>query len=296
MMAGAGVFSAIHRPAVAYLARGADEDPLPRFRRFAASYKKFAAGAEHDLFIIFKGFHAQSELRFGEAEFIDLPHTPIYVDDEDFDIGAYRAAAEQIPHARLCFLNTNSEILCEGWLRKLLINFEQPNVGLAGATGSYESLWALDARFPRFPNIHVRSNAFMILRDHVLQHFQRRVLDKRDAFLAESGPASVTRRLLETGLSIIVVGRNGRGYPPQWWPQSETFRQGFQSNLLIHDNVTRAFDKAPWPGKKAISELTWGLYLDQNPLLLLPGPWRDPEIRHPFAPNLRRWPQPTRNV
>jgi hypothetical protein len=271
MMVCSAVLSTNYRSAVVYLARGADEEPLQRFRRFVASYRKFNAGAEHDLVIIFKGFRDQSDLQLGQAEFTELPHTPIYVDDENFDIGAYRAAAEQLQHTQLCFLNTSSEILSEYWLRKLVVNFEQPNVGLAGATGSYESLWALDASFPRFPNIHVRSNAFIIRRDDVLRHFPRCVHDKKDAFLTESGPASVTRRFLEEGLSVIVVGRNGRGYPPQWWPQSETFRQGFQNNLLVHDNVTRAFDKTPWPGKKALSQVTWGLYLDQNPMLLLQG-------------------------
>jgi hypothetical protein len=38
-------------------------------------------------------------------------------------------------------------------------------VGLVGATGSYESLGpALDG-FPAFPNIHIRSNAFLIQRE-----------------------------------------------------------------------------------------------------------------------------------
>lgn len=270
MIRGAGVPFANQRPAVVYLARGADKEPLTYFRRFVSSYKKFAAGTEHDLFIIFKGFRDHGELRLGQAQFIKLPHTPIYVDDENFDIGAYRAAAEQIPHDLLCFLNTNSEILSRDWLRKLLVNFEQPFIGLAGATGSYESLVALDTNFPRFPNIHIRSNAFIIRRGHVLQLFPNRIPDKKHAFFVESGHASITRRLLEMGLSIIVVGQNGRGYPPQWWPLSETYRQSFQNNLLVHDNVTREFEKTPWSGKKALSRRTWGQYLDQNPMLLLP--------------------------
>jgi hypothetical protein len=56
----------------------------------------------------------------------------------------------------------------------------------------------------------------------------------------------------------LVVGRNGRGYPPLKWPLSETFRQGEQSNLLVHDNVTRDFQQLPSSEKQIIIRKTWG--------------------------------------
>ena len=256
--------------AVAYLARGADSEPLNRFRRFVASYKSHAAGVEHNLFIIFKGFQSSDDLEEAHQVFAALAYTPIHTDDENFDIGAYRRAAEQIPHDRLCFLNTNTELLCQDWLAKLAINLDQPCVGIAGATGSFESLYVLDARFPKFPNVHLRSNAFILRREKALWLLPLRVPDKRDAYLAESGRASFTRRLFDLGLSSVIVGRDGRAYPPQQWPSSQTFRQGTQSNLLVHDNVTRAFDQMPWPEKRKMTAGTWGRFLDEGVLLLQP--------------------------
>ena len=48
--------------AVVYLARGSDSAPLTRFHRFLGSYFRFPAAAEHDLFIIFKGFDDRAGL------------------------------------------------------------------------------------------------------------------------------------------------------------------------------------------------------------------------------------------
>ena len=80
----------------------------------------------------------------------------------------------------------------------------------------------------------------------------------------ESGPNSITRRFLEKGLSIVVVGRNGRGYFPQWWPASDTFRRANQANLLIHDNVTREFEGMSRARRLEVSNATWGEYLTEK--------------------------------
>ena len=83
----------------------------------------------------------------------------------------------------------------------------------------------------------------------------------------------MTRQIFEMGLTALIVGRNGRGYPPAMWPVSDTFRLGTQSNLLVHDNVTRAYAAMPFSEKKSISKLTWGDYLDVDRLMVLPSEW-----------------------
>jgi hypothetical protein len=258
------------RLAVVYLARGADENALNLFRRFIDSYCRFNAGFDHDLFVIYKGFETPDKLRDAHQLFENIRYTAIYTYDDNFDIGAYRFAAEQIPHDLLCFLNTNSEILCQGWLGKLAMNMDRKSVGLVGATGSFESLWVLDNRFPRFPNVHLRSNAFLIRRDHAIRFLPRYIAKKVSAFVTESGHSSLTRRMFENGLEVLVVGRDGRGYAPQWWPHSLTFRQCDQMNLLVHDNVTRAFNDMPWPEKEMFSQRTWGDFIKQETMLILP--------------------------
>jgi hypothetical protein len=255
--------AAAQPPAVVYLARGADDDPLPRFERFVRSYRRFSAGEEHALFVVFKGFDSEAQLREGRAVFSALSYQPIFTTDDAFDLGAYRDAARQIQRDRLCFLNSNSEIAGESWLAKLSANFALPYSGLVGATGSLESLYLLDHAFPVFPNVHLRSNAFMIRREiflHAMAHVP--LLTKKDAFLFESGPNSMTRKLFFQGLSVLVVGRNGRGYPLDWWTHSRTFRLADQSNLLVHDNVTRQFAALPFPEKQAVARRSWGRLLD----------------------------------
>jgi hypothetical protein len=258
--------------ALAYLARGADENHAQKFRNFVLSYKAFRPGIQHKLFIIFKGFVDSRHLSEGMEVFSSLEFTPVHTDDLSFDIGAYLATAKQIDAERICFLNTSTEIASHNWLAKLSNNLDVKNVGLVGATGSFESLSPIDQQIPPFPNIHIRSNAFMIERNHLIDILSRYAIrTKRDAYYVESGPASITRLTLRLGLSALIVGRDGRGYHPESWPRSWTFRQGDQSNLLVKDNVTRVFEQSTWTERRELSMKTWGGYINSGALDLLPG-------------------------
>ena len=244
---------------VAYLARGADVDAMSSFRRFLASYRRHGAGEKHRLYVIFKGFAEEAALRDALALFSGVEHTPVFVDDEHFDIGAYMEWAERAEERILCPVNTASEILAADWLAKLAANLAFPDVGLVGATGSYESLRELDESFPAFPNVHLRSNAFMVERE-VFRNMTRGLpmKSKIDAFRFESSTESLTRKVLASGKGVRLVGRDGRGYAPDAWPSSGTFRQGRQENLLVGDNQTRNFDALPWPEKREFVLRTWG--------------------------------------
>lgn len=247
--------------ALIYLARGADSDHVARFQRFLSSYKRFSAGMDHTLFIIFKGFDNATHLAEGQEVFRSLDYHTLFTSDDSFDLGAYIEASHCISHKRVCFLNSNSEIASDGWLAKLAVNFALPHVGAVSATGSFESLSSLGDSFPRFPNPHIRSNAFMIQRDIFIDMLAGiKLKSKRDVYSIESGENSVTRRIFERGLTALVVGRDGRGYTPSWWPHSQTFRQGSQSNLLIHDNQTRMFENLSFEDKRQMSNLAWGEY------------------------------------
>jgi hypothetical protein len=258
--------------ALVYLARGADESYLEKFNSFVRSYKMFNPGVSHKLIVIFKGFPDAKRLSEGMRAFSSLEFVPIHTSDFAFDIGAYLDAAKEIETERICFLNTNSQIASHYWLAKLSNNLDVRNVGLVSATGSFESLNMLDQRIPRFPNVHLRSNAFMIERRRFVEMLSAHpIRTKVDAFFVESGPDSFTRRTFQMGQGALIVGRDGRGYHPEYWPQSFTFRQRDQSNLLVKDNVTNTFDEAPWNEKKELSAKTWGRYIDSGVVELLPG-------------------------
>jgi hypothetical protein len=120
--------------AVVYLARAA-EGPAP-IEKFAASYSRFPAGADHTLIVVCKG---------EEAADLARPHFPddaivFPISDDGVDVTAYLHAARSIDHKRLIFLNTFSEILHPDWLAKIDAAFKQESVGLVGATASRESL------------------------------------------------------------------------------------------------------------------------------------------------------------
>jgi hypothetical protein len=258
--------------ALVYLARGADENYSEKFKSFVRSYTAFDPGIRHKLFVIFKGFPDAKHLSEGMRIFSSLEFAPIYTSDLAFDIGAYLNAAKEIETERICFLNTHSEIVSHYWLAKLSSNLDLKNVGLVGATGSFESLNMIDQRIPRFPNVHIRSNAFMIERKLLVEVLSTcPIRTKVDAFYVESGPDSITRRVFKTGRTALIVGRDGRGYRPENWAQSFTFRQGDQSNLLVKDNVTRTFDEAPWNEKMELSAKSWGRYINSGVVELLPG-------------------------
>ena len=247
---------------VAYLVRGADKDWLLSCKRFLNSYRCKPAGINHSFCVIFKGFENNVDLEKARTLFNSIPYQPVFLADNSFDIGAYIEWAKMVKEDLICVFNTASEILAPDWLRKLAVNLAMPDVGLVGATSSYESLKDYNSAFHAFPNIHIRSTAFMIDRNLFCNITKDlRIATKMDAYLFESGPKSLTRQVLAEGKDTLLVGRNGRGYSPTFWPVSDTFRMGTQMNLLVSDNVTREYLAMPWNEKRQWAVKTWGEYL-----------------------------------
>jgi hypothetical protein len=253
--------------AVAYIARGADRDSYASFERFLDSYSRNPAGVAHTLYVIFKGFGNSADLERAQSLFAAVPHQPVFLGDDKLDIGAYMEWAALVREKQICVFNTTSKILTRDWLRKLAVNLAIPNVGLVGATASFESLREMDGSFPLFPNIHLRSTAFMMDRELFLDVTRGRAIgSKLDAYHFESGHESLTRLVLAKGKEVLLVGRNGRGYSPKFWASSDTFRQGTQFNLLVADKHTEDFMRMPWATKRDFAVRTWGRYIE-SPLL-----------------------------
>ena len=267
---------------VVYLARA--QNGLPPFQSFLDSYRRHAAGREHDLLIVFKGFpdpKSQEPLRELAAEF-----SPLFLSISDFgyDLRAYRLAARAFSHRYYCLLNSFSEILAGNWLEIMHRAIQETGVGLVGATGSCESMYsnvlaeaaespglpcqrklALQVRtrlcsvcFKPFPNYHLRTNGLMIPRELMLEVWPRVVLTKRGCYLFENGKSSLTRRVERLKLKPVLVGRDGKSYEKATWSQSRTFRLGAQENLLIADNQTRLFSSADPARRAQLTRLAWG--------------------------------------
>jgi hypothetical protein len=210
------------------------------------------------------------------AELSATKYRLIELERPALDLPAYGAAARLIEHERLCFLNSYSTILADGWLTQLARALEDPGVGVAGATGSWESqaewirgklmYWpyqlALLQRarrdYPRFPNPHIRTTAFAINRLLLLEMGLERAADKRATYLLESGWHSMTNQIIERDLRPVVVGRNGRAYDIEDWAHSGTYRVGGQENLLVADNRTGDWERASPRLRRRLSRDAWG--------------------------------------
>jgi hypothetical protein len=256
-------------------------------RAFLRSYAAHPAGVEHELAVVLNGAGGDGpqEARRRElllAELADTEHRLISLERPVLDLEAYGEAARVLEHERLCFLNSYTTILAGRWLGHLADALAQPGVGLVGASASWESqaewrrgrlrhrpqqLLALArARqdYPRFPNPHIRTSAFMLERARVLALGLTQLPDKRSTYLLESGPRSITRRVQAQGLRAVVVGRDGHIYDVEAWPESHTFRSGEQENLLIADNQTSDYQHASAGVRRRLARGTWGSVADDG--------------------------------
>lgn len=260
-------------------------------RRFLDSYVRYPAGLPHELFFILKGFRGgvvPPEI----AMLLDrVPHRSIAVADRGFDIEPYRAAALQLRQQYVCFFNSFSEILAEDWLEKLHRHAAGPGVGIAGATGSWESLLStyesscrerqtmlphkrvlrgmelrrLRDAFPPFPNPHLRTNAFCIRRDLFVEAVGNlKIRDKMAAHRFESGRDGLYATLVKQGVRPLVVGKDGVGYASEDWSQSLTFRRQNQENLLIADNRTEHYQHASVRDRAMMTLRAWGIHEEQG--------------------------------
>jgi hypothetical protein len=111
------------------------------FQRFADSYRRQPAGCSHDLIVIYAGFDQQQSLHEAVSIFRDLPHIALEMPEIRQDIGYYLETSQRVPHDYLCFLNTYTELSVPNWLSALRTHAVRDSTGIAGATGSYESLF-----------------------------------------------------------------------------------------------------------------------------------------------------------
>jgi hypothetical protein len=245
-------------------------------QRFVASYRAHPAGADHRLAIVFKGFGDAGPGAAHLAALEGLRHETLRYDAPTLDLPAYAWSAGALDASHLCFLNSESVLLADGWLAALLEPLRDPGVGATGATGSYESPHSViplrRRRWPSFPNPHLRTNAFALARGLMREMRWPPVRTKRAAWELESGRDGFTRQVWAHGLRTLVVGRDGRAYAPAEWPRSATFRSGAQANLLVADNRTRQWEEADADLRARLSRLAWGADPEAAAAQAPPGP------------------------
>ncbi len=262
---------------------------LEPLKHFLASYLTYYAGLDHDLVVIFNGFKTEGQLAPYEKALSTCRHKSLFLWKPGLDIESYISALNAFDHYRyFCFLNSYSRITDNDWLQKLYNHVSKYDVGLVGATGSWESMYTnylreygitrdaslyrqvrahvrhnlkpckLKFYFDHFPNCHIRTNGFMISRDVMLKIRHRPIRSKMDTYRFESGKENMTRQILNMNLKALIVGKDGKGYDTEEWYMSNTFKRGNQENLLITDNQTDAYMSAGISARMEMSRSAWG--------------------------------------
>jgi hypothetical protein len=232
--------------------------------RFGAAHRAVDPGVEHRFVAVYNGFKGDpAPVREALGVRADQE---VRVDGRVQDLIAYRRALDVVGCERVAFVNGWAEPLVDGWLAALTGALDDPGVGIAGCTASWESPASaapphlkLHRRrlFEPFPNPHVRTNAF------ALRTADARALTwdvrrrKVGAEALESGKHGLTRQLQARGLRPVMVSRRGIVECDEW-PEARVYRSGGQEQLLVRDNRTRQYADADPRRKRFLARMAWG--------------------------------------
>jgi hypothetical protein len=172
---------------------------LEPFARFLSSYRENPAGVAHELVLLFKGFQRKDDFQAYDRLIGDLPHRRDSITEEGFDLDAYFGAARRLEYEYFCFLNSFSRILDAEWLAKLHRWVVKDGVGMAGASGSWQSI----NRGPATARQGVPSPGNP---RNFLSRLQRALRDPR--------PGMLQRRLWTAMLRLSGALRQDRDFPP----------------------------------------------------------------------------------
>jgi hypothetical protein len=241
--------------------------------RFVASLRRHRSGCDHRLAVVFNGFDGRPAPAY-TAALEGVEHEAVILPEPVQDLVAYRMAADRVDAGAMCFVNSYGEVLVDGWLARLDAARREPGAGIVGASGSWESAASSaplalrlqrHLRFPRFPNPHMRTSAFMLDRGLLLDLDWSGAQTKLGALRLESGRRSLSRQVLARGLGLWVVDRDGRRWEPEQWPASRTFRSGEQEGLLVGDNRTEQYRVAGAAERAELARMAWGAQAPRGP-------------------------------
>ena len=249
--------AAPHRLAVVYLCRHVN--PVWKARAFLDSFFRNDPGPDTPLYFLHKG-HRPGTL---DPAVLELPERLrarlryLWTDDEGHMDRAFAFAARELSDfTHLLLLTSNAIILVPEWLR-LYRNAMERTGGraLIGATGSWEAMERLGVTFP---NPHIRTTGFLVSRERFLELPADRAMTKLASYHMESGPDGLTNQYLKAGDPVFVLDRHGRLYPPEEWPDSRTFRNWNQENLVIADLKTTRYHYLGRPARVKLARRCWG--------------------------------------
>jgi hypothetical protein len=274
-------YSETNRPRVAvlYLDRFANGKAFARM--FLTSIARNKAGYDYEYIHVLKGYPdriVDEHKRFVRSI---APTTVTFaeVDDRNLPVSSFRRIASDIDHDQILMFLSWSRVLQVNWLKYYVSAFHAaPDIGIVGATGSYERRNNRDLAAP-FPNIAIRTNAFLMDRMLYVQLAQD-IVTRDDELNFESGADSLTAQIMRRGMRPTIVDRSGALWDSIDWPRSNTFRSGRQENLLVADNRTHDYDRVANSKRRRLAQITWGDESWAKPIGPFERLWNDIRWRH----------------
>ena len=229
---------------VVYLCRRTDPNWHQRLTRFIQSYQRHPTGAEHHLYVIYKEFDLDESLQWAIDQFDQVEHTSIldYIAFNSYAGGSFLEATYHMTEPYACFLGSSSEIMHGGWLARLSEGLSLPTVGAVCCTGGYGFITEFNPGLS-YPNVHMRNLSFLMNR-LFYQTFAVKIdwTFKEGHKLAdlnfEHGPNSLTRQIMASGKTILVVEKDRIRAPHEW---GDTTYRGNLHNVLVHDRGARDY-------------------------------------------------------
>ena len=261
-------------------------------KRFLASYKRYEGGLPYTFYVVIKdGRPEENEAAAAYLKDQDIACNILYFSG-GFDIDAFFFAATEIKAKYILYFNTGTQLITSNWLKSYMAPFySSDKVALVGACASNQSLYstvffhnslAWEAGkavkhnvdkyklllktffywrflFRPFPNPHIRTNAFAVLRGAFLKVKKDKFRNKFDTFLFESGRKSLTFQLLDMGYKVAVADRSGNSYSFGEFKESNTFWINDQAGCLVADKQTELYRTAGAAYKAQLTLLAWGI-------------------------------------
>ena len=238
-----------HQIGLVHLVRAANG--VDALKGFLNAYRTTTGSKPYELIFLCKGSGAVEQAKAAGSDLLPKIHV---LPDSGFDIGSYVRIARILQHPVLCFVNSWARPRMVGWLDWLVQAAMNPSVGIAGATGSLEGV----PPHTRFPNPHVRTNAFAIRRNLFLELSLPEPQTKTDAILLEAGPNSITKQILARRLRAVVVSKGGSAHELTASRGAGVYRSHHQCNLIVSDNVTDLYKRSSRRHRAQMEAAAWG--------------------------------------
>lgn len=214
----------------------------PWVLRFAKSFQEFPPGFCHRLVLLNTNGGMDDEIR---SAFEPIPHDVMDYNGTGYDIGAHQYLAHSLqPEDWLMCFSSYAWFRQKDWMERFIRARTELGDTLYGSTASGQN------------RLHFRGTGFMCKAKHI-QAYSVTVTTKIESFDFESGPDSLTQRMLRQG-EIYLVTPTGAHTSGNSLLIPNGFRNGDQSNILTFDKHTDVYDNAGPEERAFLHGLSYG--------------------------------------